>query len=213
VPFRLPIAVAAATTLLLGLASHAARAAGASAAELAKRGLAECEEGRRSTVRDERQALFQHGQALGEQAVALDPQSAEAHFTIFCNMGELMRLDGETLSSMLQFRRLNAEIDRALELNPEYTEALAAKGILLIRLPRLLGGDAERGEALLRRVLQKDPNAVESRLTLAKTCESRGDRDEAVAFATRALQIAREQGRADKVAEAQATLSELHAGR
>jgi len=62
-------------------------------------------------------------------------------------------------------------------------------------------------------VLQKDPNAVESRLMLAKTCESRGDRDEALAFATRALQIAREQGRADKVAEAQATLAELHAAR
>ena len=66
---------------------------------------------------------------------------------------------------------------------------------------------------MLRRVLQKDPNAVESRLMLAKTCDSRGDRDEAVAFASRALQIAREQGRADKVAEAQATLAELHAAR
>ena len=48
---------------------------------------------------------------------------------------------------------------------------------------------------------------------LAKTCDSRGDRDEAVAFASRALQIAREQGRADKVAEAQATLAELHPAR
>ena len=124
-----------------------------------------------------------------------------------------MRLDGETLSSVFQLRRLTAEIDRALELNPEYTEAQAAKGILLIRLPRLLGGDAERGETMLRRVLQKDPYAVESRLMLAKACESRGDRDEALAFATRALQIARDQGRADKVAEAQATLAELHAGR
>jgi len=48
---------------------------------------------------------------------------------------------------------------------------------------------------------------------LAKTCEARGDRAEALAFATRALQIAREQGRADKVAEAQATLAELRASR
>jgi len=206
------IAVATAT-LSLGLVSAPARAADPTALELAKRGLAECEEGRRSTVRDDRQAHFQQGQILAERAVALDGQSAEAHFAVFCNMGELMRLDGETLSSVFQLRRLTAEIDRALELNPEYTEAQAAKGILLIRLPRLLGGDAERGETLLRHVLQKDPNAVESRLMLAKTCESRGDRDEALAFATRALQIARDQGRADKVAEAQATLAELHAER
>jgi thioredoxin-like negative regulator of GroEL len=64
---------------------------------------------------------------------------------------------------------------------------------------------------MLRDVLVKDPNAVESRLTLAKTVVKRGDRDEALDFATRALQIARAQGRADKVAEAQATLDELHA--
>ena len=209
-----PRLIAVATAALsLGLVSPAARGAEPTALDLAKRGLAECEAGRRSTVRDERQAHFQQGQALAERAVALDGLSAEAHFAVFCNMGELMRLDGETLSSVFQLRRLNAEIDRALELNPEYTEAQAAKGILLIRLPRLLGGDAERGETLLRRVLQKDPTAVESRLMLAKTCESRGARDEALAFATRALQIAREQGRADKVAEAQATLAELDAGR
>ena len=203
----------ATAALSLGRVPAPARAAESTAPELARRGLAECEEGRRSTARDERQAHFQQGQALSERAVALDGQSAEAHFAVFCNMGELMRLDGETLSSVFQLRRLTAEIDRALELNPEYTEAQAAKGILLIRLPRLLGGDAERGETMLRRVLQKDPYAVESRLMLAKACESRGDRDEALAFATRALQIARDQGRADKVAEAQATLAELHAGR
>ncbi|TMA66940.1 MAG: hypothetical protein E6J68_06680 [Deltaproteobacteria bacterium] len=203
----------AAAAVLLGSAPRPAGAAESTALELARRGLAECEQGRRSTGRDERQAHFQIGQALGDRAVALDGQSAEAHFAVFCNMGELMRLDGETLSSVFQLRHLMAEIDRTLELNPDYTEAMAAKGILLIRLPRLLGGDAQRGETLLRRVLQKDPEAVESRLMLAKTCESRGDRDEALAFATRALQIAREQGRADKVAEAQATLAELHAER
>ncbi len=66
---------------------------------------------------------------------------------------------------------------------------------------------------MLREVLEKDPNAIESRLVLAKTVVKRGDRDEAVAFATRALQIARAQGRADEVAKAQATLDELHASR
>jgi tetratricopeptide (TPR) repeat protein len=205
--------VLGAAALLSGFALRPAQAAEPTALDLARRGLNECEAGRRSTVREERQAHFERGRALSDRAVALDAQSAEAHFAVFCNMGELMRLDGETVSSLFQLRRLNAEIDRTLELNPEYTEAMAAKGILLIRLPRLLGGDAEKGETLLRRVLQKDPNAVESRLMLAKTCDARGDRDEAVAFATRALQIAREQGRADKVAEAQATLAELHAGR
>src|SRR5213593_1412532 len=164
----------AAAAVLFGSVPRPARAAESTALELARRGLAECEQGRRSTGRDERQAHFQIGQALGDRAVALDDQSAEAHFAVFCNMGELMRLDGEPLSCVFQIRRLTAEIDRTLELNPEYTEAMAAKGILLIRLPRLLGGNAQKGETLLRRVLQKDPDAADRARTGPRRQGGRG---------------------------------------
>jgi tetratricopeptide (TPR) repeat protein len=183
------------------------------AATLAAGARAECEAGRRAEDRGARKEHFERGQALAERAVALDDANADAHFGIFCNRGELMRLDGETLSGALGLRRLMAEVDRTLELDPLHSDALSSKGQLLLRLPRLLGGDAQQGEAMLRRAIQLDPNAFSSRLILAKTCEARGDRDEALSFATRALQIAREQGRADKVAEAQATLAELRASR
>jgi|SRR6185369_2863991 len=183
------------------------------ATSLAASARAECEAGRRAAEREDRKQHFEHGQALAERAVALDGNYADAHFAVFCNMGELMRLDGETLSGAIGLRRLMAELDRTLELDPQHADALSSKGQLLLRLPRLLGGDAEKGEAMLRRAIQIDPNAFQSRIMLAKTCEARGDRAEALAFATRALQIAREQGRADKVAEAQATLAELRASR
>ena len=183
------------------------------AASLAASARAECEAGRRASGREDRKQHFERGQALAERAVALDDNCADAHFGVFCNMGELMRLDGETLSGAIGLHRLMAELDRTLELNPQHSDALSSKGQLLLRLPRLLGGDAEKGEAMLRRAIQLDPNAFQSRIMLAKTCEARGDRAEALAFATRALQIAREQGRADKVAEAQATLAELRASR
>jgi hypothetical protein len=188
----------------------AAPAQGASpAAEVAARALAECEAGRRADGREARKSHFDLGQQLGEQAVQLDDGSADAHFALFCNLGELMRLDGESVTSVLGFRRMMAELDRTLQIDPGHTDALASKGTLLVRLPRLLGGDAVKGEAMLRQVLEQDPKAFSTRLTLAKTCEARGDREEAVAFATRALQIAREQGRADKIAQAQAMLAEL----
>jgi tetratricopeptide (TPR) repeat protein len=203
------VAAIAALGLLATLAGQAQATSGGPAADLSARSLAECEAGRRADVRDVRKAHFDLGQQLGEQAVAVDEGSADAHFALFCNLGELMRLDGESVTSVFGFRRMMAELDRALELDPGHTDALAAKGTLLVRLPRLLGGDAEKGEAMLRQVIQRDPKAFSSRLTLAKTCEARGDRDEAIAFATRALQIAREQGRADKIAQAQATLAEL----
>ena len=196
----------------LGLAG-AARAADDSVASLAASARAECEGGRRTMDREARKAHFDRGQALAERAVALDDNSADAHFALFCNLGELMRLDGENLTQVFQLRRLMAEVDSTLELDPNHVDAMAAKGTLLVRLPRLLGGDSVKGEAMLRQVLLRDPNAFTTRLALANVCEARGDRQEALAFAARALQIAREQGRADKVAEAQAALSELRATR
>jgi hypothetical protein len=184
-----------------------------SSSALASSARAECEAGRRAVDREERKARFEHGQAMAERAVRLDDANPDAHFALFCNMGEMMRLDGESFTAALGVHRLMGELDRTLELDPNHTDALAAKGTLLLRLPRILGGDAQRGEEMLREVIQKDPNAFSSRITLAKTCEARGERGEALAFATRALQIAREQGRTDKVAEAQATLAELRASR
>jgi len=189
-----------------------ARAIDNSAASLAAAARVECETGRRAADRQARKDHFDRGQALAERAVALDDNNADAHFAVFCNLGELMRLDGENLSQVFLLRRLMSELDRTLALNPDHVDAMAAKGTLLVRLPRLLGGNSARGEAMLREVLLRDPTAFNSRLTLANLCEARGDRDEALIFATRALQIAREQGRADKVAEAQTVLAELRAG-
>ena len=186
---------------------------GSTAADLARKALAECEQGRHTSARAERTGHFQRGQALAERAVAADDHSVDGHFALFCNMGELMRIDGESITSVFMLHKLMGELDRTLALDPTHTDALAAKGTFLVRLPRLLGGDVSKGEQMLRQVIQQDPTAVSSRLTLAKTCEARGDRDEALAFTTRALQIAREQGRADKVAEAQAILAELRADR
>ncbi len=209
---RLSLLSAAAVGLLLLAASNAPVVWGGEASgDVAKRALAECEAGRQARSREERLAHFQQGERLGQQAVAEHENSADAHFALFCNMGELMRLDGESITSVLSLRRLMSELDRTLALNPDHAPALAAKGTLLVRLPRLLGGDVHQGEAMLRKALVYDPTAVSARLALARTCGARGDRDEAIGFATRALQIARQLGRADKVAEAQATLADLHA--
>lgn len=186
-----------------------AAAAVPTGADLAKQALIECEAGRRATERADRQAHYERGQQIAERAVAADDRSAEAHFAIFCNMGELMRLDGESVSSVLQLNRLMSELDKAIALRPDYGDALAAKGTLLVRLPRLLGGDAVKGEEMLRQVANTDPNAFTTRITLARHCHAKGDDQEAVVFAERALAIAHEQNRADKIAQAEATLSEL----
>ena len=202
--------VCGAAVLVLSLAPFVpAYASEDSATELTRRARVECEQGRSATARNVRQDHFTRGQALAERAVALDGRNADAHFEVFCNMGELMRLDGESIRSVFALRRLLAELDRTLELNPDHIDAMSSKGTFLVRLPRMLGGDATKGEAMLREVLRRDPNAVNARLVLAKYVDGRGNRDEAISFATRALQIARDQGRADRIAACQSTLDEL----
>ena len=202
--------VCGAAVFVLCLASLvSAHASENSAEELARRARVECEQGRSATARNVRQDHFTRGQALAERAVALDGQNADAHFEVFCNMGELMRLDGESIRSVLALRRLMSELDRTLELNPDHLDAMSSKGTFLVRLPRMLGGDATKGESMLREVLRRDPNAVNARLVLAKYVDGRGNRDEAISFATRAMQIARDQGRPDRIEACQSTLDEL----
>jgi hypothetical protein len=189
----------------LVLALPLAASAGQSAVDLIAQAMRECRAGQDATARDTRKEHFERGEALAAQAVALDDGSAAAHFAVVCNLGENLRLDGEKITSVLGLRRLMNEVD--------HVNAMATKGNLLLRLPRMLGGDAKEGERLLREVVRRDENALTSRITLARTCEARGDRDEAIELASRALQIATQEGRSDKAAEAQSTLSELGAAK
>ena len=199
--------------LVAGLCSIGGRslAAEPSAASLAQQALTECEAGRQTNDRAERERHFMQGRELAQRAVALDDRSADAHFSLFCNQGEAMRLDGESISDVFGFRALMRELDRTIELKPDHPGALSAKGTFLVRLPRVLGGDVERGEAMLHRVITLDPTAVTARIGLARVCEYRGKLDEGIEYARRALQFAKELGRADKIAEAQAVLAELGA--
>jgi len=172
----------------------------------------ECYEGRVTQDRTSRVGHFEKGQILGEQAVALDDRSADAHFALFCNLGELMRIDGElSITSVMGFRRMMKELDRTLELAPEHLDALSAKGTFLIRLPPLLGGDREKGEKLLQYVLQKGPQAVNARLSLAKSYCANGRHSEALVLASEALDIAQAQRMDDFTPEAARVLAQLKA--
>jgi len=183
--------------------------AGMSAKDMSNQALQECHEGRSGTVHAVRLAHYQRARTLAEQAIALDDGIADGHFALFCAIGEKMRLDGEVLSSIFEFRRMMTALDRTLELNPNHLDALSSKGTILVKLPRLLGGDSEKGEQMLRQVIQRDPKAINARLVLAKTYADRGSIQEALDYALQALRLAQDQHRRDLIPEAQATVSDL----
>src|SRR5439155_974406 len=133
---------AAAAVALLALAC-CARAADPPGSPRANQALAVCLAAAASP--EERRANLARGLALAEEAVAADERDAKAHFAVFCNLGNDVKLRGVAVTSLFAVRRLRREIDRTLELAPDYADALVGKGEFLCELPRLLGGDAAEG--------------------------------------------------------------------
>ncbi len=115
-----------------------------------------------------RLALLERGLALAEEAVEHDDADAAGHFAVFCNLGRRLQLRPLSFGNLFAIRRVRREIDRTLALTPDAPGVLTAKGIMLLELPSLLGGDATEGERLLRRALEVDPDFEDARRALAE---------------------------------------------
>ncbi|MEO6028871.1 MAG: hypothetical protein ABIR79_18565 [Candidatus Binatia bacterium] len=115
---------------------------------------------------NERLSVLARGLDLADAALALDDRSARAHFAVVCNLGKATALAGTGFGSLGAVYRLRREIDATLALAPNHAEALAAKGALLVKLPRWLGGDRREAERWLRRALAIDPSNDTARVYL-----------------------------------------------
>jgi tetratricopeptide (TPR) repeat protein len=153
---------------------------------------------------DERAAVLAVGLKRAEDAVNADPLDAAAHFAIFCNLGKgLMNRSGWRLFAALgDLTRARKALDVALTLVPDYAGAVAAKGAMLVELPRLFGGDPQEGLRLLRRAVTLIPDDAKLRLTLARVLDADGQRDEARLHAEIALAILERAGPAHELASA-----------
>ena len=180
-----------------------------SAQVLTKQAMDECQEGRRAKDSKIRLAHFERGRALAEKAVELDNRSADAHFALFCSIGERMRANGEVLFSVFEYGLMTDSLEQTLRLNPNHIDALSSKGTILIEVPRLLGGDPEKGEAMLRQVIKADPESINARMVVARTCAERGEYEEAFDLAKNALELARAANREDLLPEAEKTFYDI----
>ncbi len=174
---------------------------------LTSQAMEECQKGRRAKDSNIRNAYFDRGRALAEKAVALDSQSADAHFALFCSIGERMRANGEVLFSVFEYGRMMDALDQTLALNPRHLDALSSKGTILIEVPEFLGGDDARGEVMLRQVISEEPESINARMVVARMCAERGEHQEAYDLAKRALDLAKVQHRDDLLPEAEETFS------
>jgi tetratricopeptide (TPR) repeat protein len=120
-----------------------------------------------------------------------------------------MQRQGLGPGALVGLIRLRREVDRTLELAPDYADALAGKGALLLDTPRVLGGDPAAAEVLFRQAIAIEPEYLMPRLALARALLRRGARDEARLETRRALRIARRRDETKEVERARALLAEI----
>jgi tetratricopeptide (TPR) repeat protein len=175
----------------------------------ANEALALCE--RADDTRDEqaKRELLARGLTAAEEAVAADERDPVAHFAVFCNLGKETEMRGVSIGSLVALRRIRREIDRTVELAPDWSDALVGKGSLLLGMPGFVGGDRDEAERLLRAAVRIDPDFITAHLALARALEARHAREEARAEARRALEVAERDGNGKKAAEAKELLGRL----
>src|SRR5262249_44082288 len=124
-----------------------------------------------------RVAVLARGLGRAEEAVKADPRDAGAHFAVFCNLGKRLDMKRHEGGSVCGARRALPP-GRGDRHRPGARSGLsggaAAKGEMLVQLPRLLGGDPRQGERLLRRAVALDPDDPRTRLMLANISVSPG---------------------------------------
>jgi tetratricopeptide (TPR) repeat protein len=166
------------------------------------------DEGEKAQNDADRRRTYEIAAEHADRAVELLPDDPEAHFVRFGARGRLAQLDG-IAGAALHLRSLNRELDEVLRLDPNHADALAARGGMLVKLPRLLGGDTNEGIRYLEKAVSLDPGGPGKRLELAEAYKSVDRNSEAMRSARQALALARKEGDESKASECQQFIAEL----
>jgi tetratricopeptide (TPR) repeat protein len=106
------------------------------------------------------------GVAAAEKAVALNPNSSEAH-----------RLQGDLLGELIPHvfaggvrygRRSTSEVDKAIELDPRNANAYIARAISYFFTPAAFGGSRDKAVDMLKRAIALDPASDTAHIWLAQ---------------------------------------------
>ncbi len=178
------------------------------AQELTARALECLHRGEDATGNDAKLSAYREGLQWAERAVAADDSSADAHYARFANHGRIMILEGAV--NPLNLLAANRELDRVLQLNPNHSDALAARGGMYRQLPWVLGGSLEKAADYLSRAVTLDPvNACGARIELAETYRDMGHPERSIPLLEQAAQVAQRMGKQRQLREAQTLLAQL----
>jgi len=175
---------------------------------LVAKSLALLEQGESLSNDKDRRVAYTEGAVLAREAIELDKSNADAHFALFGNEGRLMLIDGVAVNPF-NLIKINSSLDRCLELNPDHSDALAARGGMYRQLPTLLGGDLRKAEQDLKRSIELDPEATGARIELARTYHDMGEEEKVEPLLKEALQWAEKLHKERRVREAKQAMTEM----
>ena len=124
-------------------------------------------------------AYWEKGAEYGRRAVESNPEGKEGHFFYMANMGASARIRG-AWTSFWRFRKIKKEMDRTLELDPDYPPALVARAQYLTEMPAIFGGDEKEAVRLYERALELDPGFIVALYYLASLDARHGRYQEAL---------------------------------
>jgi tetratricopeptide (TPR) repeat protein len=131
--------------------------------------------------------IWEKGRMYGERATETNPDGKEGHFYYMSNLGSSVQIKGK-LTSLWNLRTIKREMDRTLELDPDFPPALVARAQYLTQLPGLFGGDEEEAMRLYRRAVEKDPGYYIAYYYMAELDAGDGRYNEAVANLNRVIE-------------------------
>jgi Tfp pilus assembly protein PilF len=178
------------------------------AQNLASQALDYLHRGEDAADNEQKLAAYSQGLELASRAVALDDENSDAHFAVFANRGRILLLHGVT-ANPISLLQVNRDLERALELNPNHADALAAKGGLYRQLPWVLGGSLSVAESCLTKAIAIDPDAVEARIELAQTYNEMGHPERVLPLLRTAASIADREGKHREAREARDLMQKL----
>ncbi|MFN8601117.1 MAG: hypothetical protein U0842_11650 [Candidatus Binatia bacterium] len=126
----------------------------------------------------------------------------------FAAEGRIAQMGGIAVAA-LQLVKLNKQLDEVLRLDPNHANALAARGGMLMKLPRLFGGNTTKGVEYLEKAVALDSTAVGKRLELAEAYHIVGRDDDAKNTAQNALEVAKQLNEPERVATCERFIVEL----
>ena len=115
----------------------------------------------------ERVSAYEHGARAAQQAIAAAPRNERAHLLLAFNTGRLAEIAGVARALGL-VTTIRQESETVLRLNAASVDGLILAGGLAAGMPKLMGGDRAKAEALLVRALALDPHHTGGRLELAR---------------------------------------------